>query len=244
MADRAYSYEALGAMKSRILSICVQVRQENPQAWRDAHNGNFDETSTRYNDLCVQALRADGIFAGCNGKRGGDQRSDDVLAFGLTDDRGARDTSGRFPSIAIIDYIGRAGDPDVSARSITWGDVSHVAPGKFLDPQGLARIDGGGTSAPDPTPTPTPTPPYPPPVPPPSQTPDESEVRFRVLDAKLDAVLVALDEAKQQQAADTDQLGKWMVEQAQGVVASVTGPIGGALESLTKWLRGRSALRF
>jgi hypothetical protein len=154
---RAYSYEELGDLKGRILDVCERVRRDNPTAWREAHNGNFDDTSTRYNDLCVQALRADGIFAGCNGKRGGDQRSDDVLAFGLTDGRGAQDRSGRFPSMAIIDFIGRAGDPDINARSIGWNDVSKAAPGKFLDPQGLPRVDGGGTVTPPPPEPPPPT---------------------------------------------------------------------------------------
>jgi hypothetical protein len=153
---KAYSYEDLADLKSQILRVCEQIKDDNPTAWREAHNGNFDDTSTRYNDLCVQALRAAGIFAGCNGKRGGDQRSDDVLDFGLTDSRGARDTSGRFPSIAIIDYIGRAGDPNVAARYITWNDVSQAAPGRFLDPQGLPRVDG---AVPHPTPGPVPPPP-------------------------------------------------------------------------------------
>jgi hypothetical protein len=181
--QRAYSYEELGAIKRQVLDICEQVARDNPTAWRQAHNGNFDETSTRYNDLCVQALRGAGIYAGCNGKRGGDQRSDDVLVFGLTDGRGARDTSGRFPSIAIIDFINGAGGPN---PAVGWGDVSQAAPGKFLDPQGLARIDGGG--GPEPTPTPNPTP-NPTPVPTPSPGVDLSAVMQR-----LDAIERAVAE--------------------------------------------------
>jgi hypothetical protein len=151
---RAYSYEELGGLKNRILDICEQVRRDNPTAWREAHNGNFDDTSTRYNDLCVQALRADGIFAGCNGKRGGDQRSDDVLAFGLTDTRGAQDRSGRFPSMAIIDFIAGAGGPN---PSLGWNDVSQAAPGRFLEPQGLPRVDGNPSTPPPPPPDQPPT---------------------------------------------------------------------------------------
>jgi hypothetical protein len=163
MDPRAYTYEELGVLKSQILAACEDVRRDNPTAWRQAHNGNFDETSTRYNDLCVQELRTRGIYAGCNGKRGGDQRSDDVLAFGLSDGRGAQDRSGRFPSMAIIDYIGGAGGPN---PSVGWNDVSKAAPGKFLDPQGLRRVDGGVVTPPpvitDPV-VPPPVVPQPPP---------------------------------------------------------------------------------
>jgi hypothetical protein len=192
MADRAYSYEELGELKPQILAIAERVRQDNPQAWKDAHNGNFDETSTRYNDLTVQALRAAGIFAGCNGKRGGSQRSDDVLVFGLQAGQGgAQDTSGRFPEIAIIDYIGSAGDPDIAKRSITWGDVSKASPGRFLDPQGLARIDGAVTPPVDP----------PPPSPDPNLPPSGGDMDLNVLNAKLDALLAAVGDLKNQTAS-------------------------------------------
>lgn len=230
MADRAYSYEELGDIKRQILDICERVKNDNPTAWRAAHNGNFDETSTRFNDLCVQALRAVGIFAGCNGKRGGDQRSDDILAFGLSDGRGAQDRSGRFPSMAIIDYINGAGGPN---PSLGWNDVSAASPGKFLDPQGLARVDGGGVSGPVAPPQPGPPPP---PLPPPP--PSDNVARL------LEAVLGRLDAMERQQAADTDQIGKWMVEQAQGVVQSVRGGDADTLTKLDKWLRSRRALSF
>ena len=183
MEQRAYSYEELGALKDQIIEICRQVARDNPTAWRQAHNGNFDETSTRYNDLCVQALRAAGIYAGCNGKRGGDQRSDDVLAFGLSDGRGAQDRSGRFPSMAIIDYIGGAGGPN---PSVGWGDVSLAAPGRFLDPQGLPRVDGGGS-------TPQPPQPQPGPSPQPQPTPPLGVDLFGVL-KRLDAIERAVSE--------------------------------------------------
>jgi hypothetical protein len=44
MERRAYSYEELGAIKRQVLDICEQVARDNPTAWRQAHNGNFDET--------------------------------------------------------------------------------------------------------------------------------------------------------------------------------------------------------
>lgn len=190
MEQRAYSYEELGGLKGQIVEVCEQVAQENPTAWRQAHNGNFDETSTRYNDLCVQALRARGIFAGCNGKRGGEQRSDDILAFGLTDTRGARDASGRFTSMAIIDYIGGAGGPN---PSVGWNDVSAASPGRFLDPQGLPSVDGGGTPAPQPGPAPTPQPGPEPPQPPPPRPVDTSVIdEIHRLTAKVDRLTEAI----------------------------------------------------
>jgi len=155
---KSYTYAELAALKPKILGICERVAADNPTAWRQAHNGNFDDTSTRYNDLCVQELRKAGIYAGCNGKRGDrNSRSDDVLAFGLVAGQGgAQDRSGRFPEMAIIDFIQNAGDP--SKAAVGWGDVSKAAPGYFLDPQGLPRIDGGGGGEqpvpPDPTPVP------------------------------------------------------------------------------------------
>lgn len=162
---QAYTYDELGDLKAQILAICERVAADNPTAWREAHNGRWDDDSARYNDLCVQALRAAGIAAGRNGKRGGTSMSDDVLAFGLQAGQGgAADYSGRFPEMAIIDYIIGAGDPDLRKRSVGWIDQSKEAPGRYMDPQGLPRVDGGGEPVPTPTP-PTPSP-QPPPTPP------------------------------------------------------------------------------
>jgi hypothetical protein len=88
----------------------------------------------------------------------------------------------------------------------------------------VAPVDPGGAS--------TVPPPVvePPPVtePPPTTTPPPTNViEFAVLNQKLDALLAGQAAAKDQQAADTDQIGRWMVEQAQGVVAAITGALGG-----------------
>jgi hypothetical protein len=149
--QRAYTYDELAALKPSILAHCEAVRQENPVAWREAHNGAFDARSRRFNDLCAQRLRAHGIYAGMNGKRGDPRaKSDDVLNFGLVAGQGgALDRSGRFAEIAIIDFIIRAGEPDAS---IGWIDQSKAAPGYFLDPEGLpadvAPVAPGGLPQP------------------------------------------------------------------------------------------------
>lgn len=154
---QAYTYDDLGRLKPRILAICEQVAADNPTAWRQAHDGSFSERSRRYNDLCVQALRAAGIWAGMNGKRGDrHSRSDDVLAFGLRAGQGgAQDKGGTFPEMAIIDFIIRAGEP---GAHVGWIDQSKADPGIYLEPENLPRVDGGGQPAPTPTPSPQPQP--------------------------------------------------------------------------------------
>lgn len=163
MSDTTYTYAQLGERKPQILRIWEGVKRDNPVAWRNAHNGAFDRESRRFNDLCVQATRAAGIWCGLNGKRGDpNAKSDDVVNFPLArGEGGAQDRSGRYPEIAIIDMIARAGAPDAA---IAWIDQSKAAPGYFLDPEQLPA-DGGGGVAP-PTPPPPPPPPAVNPLPP------------------------------------------------------------------------------
>jgi hypothetical protein len=156
-----YTYADLGAHKARILATCERVRRDNPRAWANAHNGSFDRESRRFNDLCVQAVRAEGLTVGLNGKRGDPRaKSDDILCFPLVAGQGgAQDKSGRFPEIALIDFIQGAGGP---GASIGWLDVSGAAPGYFLDPEGSLPDEG---AAPTPVPPPTLGPALPAPTP-------------------------------------------------------------------------------
>lgn len=162
MTPILYTYATLGARKAEIIRTCEEVAAAYPKAWAEAHNGSFDDRSREYNRLCALALRAKGIYAGLNGKRGNpDTPSDDILNFPLAaGEGGAQDKSGRFPEIAIIDYIIGAGDPDIRKRSIGWIDQSAAAPGYFLDPKGQV--------VPFPAPPPPSTPPTPVPVTPPA----------------------------------------------------------------------------
>lgn len=141
-----YTYDDIRGFRDVVEATCEDVRRDNPIAWRNAHNGAFDRESRRYNDLCVQRLRARGIFCGLNGKRGDpSNRSDDILNFGLyAGQGGARDTSGVFPAIAIIDFIVGAGD---GSAHIGWIDQSAKGPGYFLDPENLPA-DSQSTPAP------------------------------------------------------------------------------------------------
>lgn len=188
------------------LDVVQRVNAERPGLIHNAH---------AFTAAVVCELKKTDPKWGRNGKRGdANNLSDDVAAW-------------RNPAVpwgcSIVDIIGGAGGPNPSPA---WIDQTH------------ATADGGAVgvwvaadcaAVPDPEPEPGPDPE---PEPTPPAGPDEGEIRFRVLDAKLDAVLVALDDAKNQQAADTNQIGKWMVEQAQGVIAAITGELGPKIDAV------------
>jgi len=168
----------------------------------------------------VCELRKDDIKWGRNGKRGNaNDLSDDVAAW-------------RNPAVpwgcSIVDIIGGAGGPNPSPA---WIDQTHATAN--VGTVGV-WVDVDCASSPVPVP--------PDPEVPPVAPPDNDEVWLRVLDAKLDAVLVALDDAKHQQAADTDQIGKWMVEQAQGVIDAINGTLGPKIDGIDR-CRFRLSLR-
>lgn len=150
------------AFRARVLDVGEQVRDAFPAAWRNAHTAGEPQGS-EYVRRWALALRANGILACVNGKRGGDTLSQDVLTFPLTAG-GAQDTSGRYYGrIAIIDVIASAGLP---SASLAWIDQSIHAPGKCIEP----FLDAGEPGGPPP-PTPLPPPggtPGPQPDPPPT----------------------------------------------------------------------------
>lgn len=165
-ADLGQQTAVNGRNFQRILEIGAQVRGTYPQAWANAHNGD-PTTGTEFVRRWAIELRAHGIFAGVNGKRGGNDLSQDVLDFPVQSG-GAQDTSGHYPGILIADVIAGAGGGNAS---LTFADVSQYAPGKFIDPwlesseTGGSSGGGGGSTTP-PTQPPT-TPPTTPTQPPP-----------------------------------------------------------------------------
>jgi hypothetical protein len=145
----------------RVLTVGRQVAAQYPNAWRNAHNAG-EPAGSEFVRRWVFALRANGILACVNGKRGSDTLSQDVLTFPLTSG-GAQDTSGRYHGrIAIVDVIVGAGGPN---PSLGFGDVSEFAPGKCIEPF-LDSTDTGTFPPVDPvTPPPVVTPPAPAPAP-------------------------------------------------------------------------------
>jgi hypothetical protein len=157
-------------------------------------------------------LRAEDSKWGRNGKRGNpNDPSEDALAW----------QNQAVPwGCSIVDIIGSAGSPDARPA---WIDQTRRT--AELGTVGVLVVPNCA-GVPPPVIEPPPVTEPPPTTPPPATGPDEAEIRFRLLDAKLDALLVAADDAKHQQAADTDQIGKWMVAQAQGVIDAVTSTLG------------------
>lgn len=189
------------------LDVVQRVNAERPGLIRNAH---------AFTAAVACELRATDAKWGRNGKRGNaNDLSDDVVAW-------------RNPAVpwgcSIVDIIGGAGGPNPSPA---WIDQTH------------ATADGGTVGAwvapdcaavPDPGPGPDPAPPV---VTPPTTPPyDDTAIKGALLSlhGKVDAVLAKLDAAASQQAADTDQIGKWMVEQAQGVVNAVVGDLTPKIE--------------
>src|SRR5688572_11168234 len=114
-----------GRRGQRILDVGEEIRRRYPEDWHNAHNGD-PESGSKFVRRWAMGLRQIGIFAGVNGKRGGEEPSQDVLTFPVHNG-GNRDTSNRFPRIVIADVIGDAGGPN---PSLTLNDVSAPSQGR------------------------------------------------------------------------------------------------------------------
>lgn len=123
-------YQSLWASKSRaILDVAERVKTQYPAAWEEVKVAG--QKSRLFISLvaaqCQKSISAD---IGCNLKRGGPDVSLDVLA--MPNSSGARDASGKFPGLELIDIINGAEGPN---PSIVWGDATQ----KTID----AGVPGG-----------------------------------------------------------------------------------------------------
>lgn len=211
---KIYPYPLPDALIRQITDIGRFLTTAYPDDWRNAHNGSEPSGSTFVRRWAL-ACRDAGIDVGVNGKRGTETLSQDVLTLGVQSGA-AQDTSGTVPSLVIADVIAGAGGP---SPSVGWNDVSAAAPGRYIDPWL------------EPSEQPGPAPEPPPPggtTPPPNggtTPPVLDEARFRILNEKLDQILAGQAEAKEQQSQDTQQIGRWIEEQSQGVIAALTNEI-------------------
>ena len=102
-----------------ILTIAGMVRDANPAAWNELKV--HGQTSRTYINLVSMALINANIPGGVNLKRGGPTESIDAIA--LPNASGAKDSTGKYPGLEIIDIVGGAEGPN---PSLTWGDVTQI----------------------------------------------------------------------------------------------------------------------
>lgn len=105
--------------KKDVLDLAALVKSQHPNAWDEVKVPG--QPSRRFINLVSLACLAAGIPGGVNLKRGGPQQSLDALAF--PNDTGARDSTGTYPGVEIIDIVGGAEGPN---PSLGWTDVTQV----------------------------------------------------------------------------------------------------------------------
>lgn len=144
---------------------------------------------------------------------GGRPQSDDVIVLS--------------PTRQYWDIIGSSG-----ASNWGWSLSGHSEPlpaeQQVYPPS--ERDLPGGTPVPGPDPGPGPGP-EPGPTPP-SETERLILMSLGQLHAKCDQILTNQAALAKQQSEDTETIGRWMVEQAKGVVDSVVGQLGPKIDAL------------
>lgn len=132
------------------------VRELYPEAWACAHTSracaeDFVKLVASYLHYEVDPQ------VGLNGKRGGEELSQDVIAYPSANGKSRDVNTGAM--LAVIDFIGGAGGPN---PTVTWGEVWDPAniptKARWIKP---ARVHDTAPAPPNPTPTPpapTPTP--------------------------------------------------------------------------------------
>lgn len=141
------AYQSLWVSQRRaILDVAERIKAQHPLAWAEVKVPS--QSSRTYISLvaaeCQRTISAD---IGCNLKRGGPDVSLDVLA--MPNSSGARDASGKFPGLELIDIIGGAeGGPSNPEPTIIWLDQTQ----KTID----AGVPGGWVKSGGTTPGPAP----------------------------------------------------------------------------------------
>ena len=138
------AYQPLWTSKRQaILDVAERIKAQYPQAWDEVKVPG--QASRTFISLvaaeCQKTISAD---IGCNLKRGGPDVSLDVLA--MPNSSGARDASGKFPGLELIDIINGAEGP---TPSLVWGDQTQ----KTID----AGVPGGWVQSAGTTPGPAPS---------------------------------------------------------------------------------------
>ena len=138
------AYQPLWTSKRQaILDVAERIKAQHPAAWEEVKVPG--QKSRAYISLvaaeCQRTISAD---IGCNLKRGGPDVSLDVLA--MPNSSGARDASGKFPGLELIDIINGAEGPN---PSLVWGDATQ----KTID----AGVPGGWVQSASTTPLPVPS---------------------------------------------------------------------------------------
>lgn len=136
--------------KNEILAIAQAVKDKYPDAFKLAGKRNADNSEVPGNDEYIlrTAFEVNKVYvdAGNNGKRGNiHDISRDVLCF--PNPAGARDASGRYLGLEIIDIINGAGGDN---PSLGWNDVTQITmdsgnPGAWVQPK-----EYGGSVPPQP----------------------------------------------------------------------------------------------
>ena len=124
------AYQPLWTSKSQaILDVAERIKAQHPAAWEEVKVPG-QKSRTFISLVAAECRNTISAEIGCNLKRGGPDVSLDVLA--LPNPTGARDASGKFPGLELIDIINGAEGPN---PSLVWGDATQ----KTID----AGVPGG-----------------------------------------------------------------------------------------------------
>jgi hypothetical protein len=148
------AYQPLWTSKRQaILDVAERIKAQHPAAWAEVKVPG--QPSRTFISLvvaeCQKTISAD---IGCNLKRGGPDVSLDVLA--LPNPTGARDASGKFAGLELIDIIaGAEGGPSHPEPSIIWLDqtqktIDAGVPGGWAQPVGTTQQPVPGSLQPYP----------------------------------------------------------------------------------------------
>jgi hypothetical protein len=134
------TYQTLWASKRQaILDVAERIKAQHPAAWAEVKVPG-QASRTFISLVAAECQKTISVDIGCNLKRGGPEVSLDVLA--MPNSTGARDASGKFPGLELIDIIGGAeGGPSNPEPQLVWGDVTQKTidagvPGGWLQPAG------------------------------------------------------------------------------------------------------------
>jgi hypothetical protein len=120
--------------RDRVVAVGEELKSRFPQAWAKVQNHGDDG---EFNRLLASACQQAGIPAFLNGKRGNpNDLSRDVLVF--ENPTGARDRSGRFQGIEIIDVIVGHESPGARVDMLDVTVVEDRNTGQMFMPDGFA----------------------------------------------------------------------------------------------------------